>query len=127
MKKRDKFFKKEKTGFSQTGLNYSGSGYGKHYGGMTNVYGFDPDGNIFDYFVTFHRSKIIIQLLISGEWWKIDEDIRGNYSTNGYSTRIGLKRANKAKCKKIADSHREVRQTGKNAHDYRVIIRNQNI
>ena len=43
---------------------------------MVNVYGYDPEGGVFDYVVTYHRSNVICRMLTSGEWWTIDEDIK---------------------------------------------------
>lgn len=124
MTKKEKFFKANNSGFGLTNINYSGYGYGKNHAGMINLYGFAPDGSMFDYIVTFHRSKQIIKMLQSGEWWDINPDVRDNYSTNGYTTRVGIKRANARRCKQLADSHKKIIMTGKSAHDLRVILRN---
>ncbi len=124
MKKKEKFFKNKTSGIGTTLINYSGYGYGKHFAGMTNVYGFAPDGSTFDYIVTHHRSKIIAKMIITGEWWTIDNDIRSNYSTNGFTTRVGIDKANKKRCMQLADSHRIIDEIGKNAHDARVRLRN---
>jgi len=124
MTKREKFFKNQTSGIGTTTINYSGYGYGKHCAGMINIYGYAPDGTTFDYIVTFHRSKIIAKMIKTGEWWTIDSDIVSNYSTNGYTTRVGLKRANKKRCTQLADSHRAIDEIGKNAHDARVRVRN---
>lgn len=124
MTKKEKFFKNQPSGIGTTTINYSGYGYGKHYAGMTNIYGYAPDGTTFDYIVTFHRSKIIVKMIRTGEWWLIDSDIRKNYSTNGYTTRVGIHRANKKRCMQLADSHRIIDEVGKNAHDARVRLRN---
>ncbi|MFH2013626.1 MAG: hypothetical protein ABIJ17_01505 [Patescibacteria group bacterium] len=124
MKKKDKFFVNNKTGIGTTTINYSGYGYGKHYAGMTNVYGYAPDGSTFDYIVTYHRSNVIIKMIKSGEWWKIDESIRSNYTTNGYTTRVGIKKASKKRCEQLRNSHAVISHSGKLAHDERVRKRN---
>jgi hypothetical protein len=125
MTKKEKFFKNQTSGIGTTTINYSGYGYGKHYAGMTNVYGYDSDGSTFDYIVTHHRSKQIIKMIEIGEWWSIDSDIRSNYSTNGYTTRVGIAKANLKRCTQLADSHRIIDDVGKSAHDARVILRNK--
>lgn len=124
MKKAEKFFKNNSSGYNTTRINYSGYGYGQHYGGMTHLYGYDNNGFPFNYIVSYHRACQIIKLIKNKEWWEIDEDIRNNYSTNGYTTRIGLKRANIKRCKQIAESHIKCDYSGKSAHDYRVRLRN---
>lgn len=124
MTKRQKFFKTQTSGFGTTVINYSGYGYGRHCAGMTNVYGYAPDGSTFDYVVTRHRSNIIIRMLRDGSWWSVNEDIRDNYSTNGYTTRAGIRRADEKRCKQLADSHRAIPFSGKAAHDARVMARN---
>jgi hypothetical protein len=124
MTKREKFFKNQTSGIGTTRIAYSAYGYGKHYAGMTHIYGYTPDGLIFDYIVTYHRSKIIVKMINNGEWWKIDEDIRSNYSTNGYTTRIGVKRANLKRCSELSESHRIIEESGKEAHEARVRLRN---
>ena len=124
MTKREKFFANNKSGIGTTTINYTGYGYGRHCAGMTNLYGYAPDGSIFDYVVTFHRSRIIEEMIITGEWWTIHEDIRSNYSTNGFTTRVGIRKANKKRCTQLADSHRLIIDSGKQAHDLRVKIRN---
>ena len=124
MTKREIFFKTQNNGFGVTTINYSGYGYGRHYAGMTNIYGYAPCGLVFDYVVTYHRSKQILKMIKSGEWWTVDSDIRNNYSTNGYSTRVGINRANKKRCKQIADSHKAINRLGKDAHEARVRLRN---
>ena len=125
MTKREKFFKTQTSGMGMTTINYSGYGYGKHYAGMTNLYGYTPDGSTFNYIVTYHRSKKIIEMFETGEWWSIDIDIRSNYSTNGYTTRVGIAKANLKRCRELADSHRIIDNVGKSAHDARVILRNK--
>lgn len=125
--KADIFFRKNPTGeniFQTTKLNYSGSSYGECYAGMTYLYGYDCDGNRFDYFVTNHRAKTIISLINDNKWWGLDSSIRDNYSTNGYTTRVGINRANMKRCKQLSESHKKFPYSGKNAHDYRVLIRN---
>jgi hypothetical protein len=122
--KKEKFFKTQTTGWNTTTISYSGYGYGKHYGGMTNIYGYTPDGDTFDYIVTHHRSLIIGKLIESGEWWNIHPDVRGNYSTNGYTTRVGVRRANIARCGKMALSHHLITDDGSAAHEARVFLRN---
>ncbi len=124
MTKKEKFFKNETSGYGTTTINYSGYGYGRHCAGMTNIYGFSPNGDTFDYIVTRHRSLVIASMIRSGEWWDVDEDIRSNYSTNGYTTRVGIKRASAKRCKVMADSHRAINLSGKDAHDARVHLRN---
>ena len=124
MTKRESFFKNQKSGIGRTAINYHGYGYGRHYAGMINIYGYAPDGTTFDYVVTYHRSKVLIDMLLSGEWWTIDSDIRRNYSTNGFTTRIGIRRANKKRCSQLANSHRLIDEVGKNALDERVRLRN---
>ena len=122
--KKEKFFKNQKSGYNTTTINYSGYGYGRHAAGMVNIYGYTPDGSTFDYIVSYHRSKVITRMIITGEWWTISDDVRGNYSTNGYTTRIGIARANPKRCTQIADSHRAFVYQGQNAHDVRVLLRN---
>jgi hypothetical protein len=125
MTKKEKFFKTAKIGMNTTTINYTGYGYGRHCGGMVNVYGYTPEGAIYDYIVTFHRSKKIIEMIKTGKWWTINQDIRANYCTNGYTTRIGIKKADMARCKRLADSHRVIQGGGSEAHDMRVFLRNQ--
>lgn len=122
--KKEMFFLNNTTAFCCTQINYSGYGYGRHYAGMVNVYGYDPEGGVFDYVVTYHRSNVICRMLTSGEWWTIDEDIRSNYTTNGYTTRVGIKKAHKKRCAELAASHRAIPFSGKGAHDARVFLRN---
>jgi hypothetical protein len=110
---------------SATTISYSGYGYGRHNGGKTHLYGYDPKGEQFSYIVTFHRSKVIAQMIRTGEWWELTEKIRSNYSTNGYTTRVGIKRANLARCAKMMKSHQAIPDAGKAAHDARVIMRNK--
>lgn len=124
MTKKEKFFIENTSGVGSTTINFSGYGYGRHYAGMINLYGYDPDGNVFDYIVTYHRSKVICKMISTGEWWKLDESILANYSTNGHTTRVGIKRANIAKAKKMKDSHDAIPFSGKAAHDARVFFRN---
>jgi hypothetical protein len=125
MTKKEKFFKTKAEGYSTTRINYSGYSYGRHYGGMTNIYGYSPDGSVFDYIVTYHRSKVIARMIRNGTWWALDISIRDNYSTNGYTTRVGIIRANKKRCSQLSESHKILPFGGKNAHDARVILRNK--
>lgn len=125
MLKKDKFFENNQTGFGFTRINYSGFGYGSHAGGMTDVYGYKPNGETFSYVVSFHRSKIIIKMLKDGSWWNIHEAIQSNYGTNGYTTRIGLKRANLDTCLRMWSSHHVITEGGKSGHDARVQLRNR--
>ena len=122
--KKEKFFKNNKSGFATTLINYSGYGYGRHAAGMTNIYGYDNTGFTFDYIVTNHRAGVIASMLTTGEWWKLESSIRSNYSTNGFTTRVGIKRANRKRCKQLAESHNAVPYSGKAAHDARVFLRN---
>lgn len=127
MKKAEKFLKNNsgKTDvYSSTTINYTGYGYGKHYAGMVHIYGYDPNGKKWECICTYHRSKQIIKLIQNGEYWNINNDIRQNYETNGFTTRVGLKKANLIRCKQLADSHRQCDESGKAAHDFRVRLRN---
>lgn len=123
--KKEKFFKTQVTGFSTTTINYNGYGYGRHCAGMTNVYGYSPEGIRFDYIVTPHRANVICSMIRSGQWWTLDADIRSNYSTNGYNTRWGIRRANLLRCRKMAESHAAITLGGKDGHDARVMMRNR--
>ena len=114
----------EKNVYSSTIINYTGYGYGRHYAGMIHLYGYDPNGKKWECICSYHRGKVISKMIKNGEYWNIHEDIRKNYETNGYTTRIGLKRANLVRCKQLADSHRKCDESGKAAHDYRVRLRN---
>ena len=125
MTKKEKFFSTQKTGWGSTALNYSGYGVGRQHGGKIHIYGYDPDGLPFEYFVTYQRSKTIKKMLNNGEWWEVPIEIRLNYSTNGYNTRRGIKRANVKECKKMHDSHALIPKSGKDAHDMRVFLRNK--
>jgi hypothetical protein len=67
---------------------------------------------------------------MTGTWDKIDADVRRNYCTNGYNTRGGLyadynKKLNRIQ--RITQSHIEVLESGKDAHDERVYLRNRKI
>lgn len=127
MKKAEKFLKNNsgKTDvYSSTTINYTGYGYGRHYAGMVHIYGYDIYGDKWECICTYHRYKQITKLLRTGEYWSINEDIRKNYETNGYTTRVGLLRADKKRCTQLADSHRICDESGKAAHDYRVRLRN---
>ena len=122
--KAEKFFENNTDGISTTTINYSGYGYGRQYAGMTHVYGYDDKGLRFDYVVTFHRSRVIMNMIRSGEWWLLDSAIRDNYSTNGYNTRRGIKNADVMRCRKMQESHDRITEKGKDAHDTRVLLRN---
>lgn len=127
MKKYKKFMSENvgaKNLYLSTTINYSGYGYGKHYAGMIHCYGYDPNGEKWECICTYHRMKVISKMIKTGEYWGINEDIRKNYETNGYTTRVGLKKANLIRCKQLADSHRQCDESGKAAHDFRVRLRN---
>jgi hypothetical protein len=124
MTKKDKFFIQNSSGYCTTTINYSGYGYGRHCAGKTNLYGYDNNGNAFDYIVTNHRCKVIISMIDSGEWWGLEDSIRSNYSTNGHSTRKGIKKANIERCKLMHRSHQINPLSGKSNHDIRVLLRN---
>lgn len=127
MQKFKKFFLNNKSGYSTTAINHDGYGYGSQFGGMYHIYGYDNEGNIFGYVVTPRRCQTILQLLDEGKWWDIDKEIRENYSTNGYTTRCGVKKAlsKLERIKKIAQSHDACKLGGKDGHDYRVSLRNR--
>ena len=120
--KKTKFFATHLSGWQTTSISYSGYGYGRHAAGMVNVYGYGPAGT-FDYVVTYHRSKVILSMLGSGEWWSLDEAVRSNYSTNGYTTRVGITRASLSQCRRMHASHVALPDSGKTAHDIRVRLR----
>jgi hypothetical protein len=127
MKKYQSFMYKnsgKKNVYDSTTINYFGYGYGKHYAGMMHLYGYDINGEEWECICTYHRAKVIKKLIKSGEYWNIHKDIRKNYETNGFTTRVGIRRANLQRCKKMADSHRKCSEQGKSAHDYRVRLRN---
>ena len=122
--KKERFFRDNTAGVETTLINYSGYGYGRHAAGMVELYGYDDNGNQFSYIVTRHRCRVIQKMIKNGEWWTLDSSIRANYSTNGYTTRVGIKRANAARCKQLSDSHKAIYEGGKAAHDMRVALRN---
>jgi len=80
--------------------------------------------------VTKHRVHVINKYHRTGEYKLINADVWTNYCTNGYSTRIGLKRANKSEsvlesASIIAKSHADCLVEGKDGHDIRVQMRNK--
>ena len=129
MKKFEKFIKQNEgklNVFGYTGLNYSGSYIGKHANGNRHLYGFDINGNWFEYVCTYHRSKTILKMLNTGEWWTLPEAIRNNYSTNGYNTRVGIRKYfnRLERIEQIALSHQIIKYGGIDGHKDRVQIRN---
>jgi len=94
-----------------------------------DLYIIDPQGKITQICdgTTRHRTWQVIKAYEDGTLWDIEEDILENYVHNGYMTRRGLFRSSKnlQRIKRIADSHRKIYWGGKDAHDYRVFLRNK--
>jgi hypothetical protein len=78
--------------------------------------------------ISKHRAKQVIKAINSGIWDTINADVRENYCTNGYTTRRGLFADYTPKLERIqriAQSHIEVIDSGKEAHELRVELRNK--
>lgn len=130
MNKRERFDLNCRRGLVKAGtvettqINYSGYGYGRHNAGMTHVYYFNGESVEDLGVMTHHRAKVVISMIERGTWFNVDEDLRKNYTTNGFNTRVGLVKANINRVKTIAQSHKSLPFSGQAAHQLRKIKRN---
>lgn len=109
------------------------SGYGDLSGGKCAVYAIiNNEIEQIAHNVTKHRAMVIISRLSDFLEKKIPKEVWENYCTNGYSTRIGINKSinkyNKnlhfqGKIKKIAKSHKIIKNKTKEAHMMRVLLR----
>ena len=117
------------TGIYRRGRNHSPiEGSPSHH----DIYYLSEDGEIImlAYNTSYHRTLVLIRALRDGTIYDIPEVIIDNYSTNGYNTRCGMKRAikNLDRIILIANSHVDYmsNETGNSLidHNARVMLRN---